>query len=1132
MSKLKKILIPVVSVVVVGAITAVVLMTTLGRVEPFTGVEKFEETVLFSSSFEDGETTAFVTSTQETGTVNNVAAKSQSGGDSPMTTAGSNGPSVTWGGISQTGWTGDKALKINGVHTGHESASCSNVIFKDLNIPVTEDTYLSYVLYPSTLTEDTYDYAYTQMYLCVDAVFTDGTYLSDLGTIDQNGFGYDPVSQGESDALYTNQWNFIRADVGAVAAGKTIDRLLVAYEKPDNQNKGDSEFLAYLDDVTVSDITNMEYDHLSDYVDIRRGSNSTSEFSRGLIVPAVTYPNGFNFFTPVTTKGSNLPYYYQLSGERTTLSSISIEHIASYWVGDYATWQFMPSTAVNAAGVRSEDAINANARASTFSHNNETATCYYYSVLFEEGSNASGVLVEVTPTMYGAVARFTFPEGSKNTSLIFDSENGSGILKFAEDGKSITGTSSDTNTGSRLMYVYATFDTAFESSTTEGSAGVVTFPEGTTTVEMTLATSFLGYDQAEKNYGYDFKKTNDFDKVCANARKVWDDQLGVVEIEGASFTQMVTFYSCLYRTHAYPNLYTENTGSSFSEEWKYASPYTGSTMKPAILEGGLVCNTGLWDTYRTAWPWYATISKDTTLIEGLLQHYNENGWNGAWIGVRGSQIMIGTHSDIIYADAAVKGLRYNYDVAMLSMLRNAATVSNGGGVGREEQETSVFTGYVTNETPRGLSWTLDNCLNDFGLYILAEKLGMTDEAAYYKNRAKAYVTVYYADAGFYLGKDANGNWSTTAAGYDPTDWRGDYTESNGWNMAFNMVYDPAGMASLYGGLDAMAAKLDEMFSSPITNVNKNSIHEVREGREVRLGQYVHSNQVAHHLAYMYDLCGQPYKTQALVRSVLDRCYVGAEIGQGYVGDEDNGEQSAWYVYSALGFYPTALATGQYTIGSPLFDKATLHLETGDVTITANNNSHENVYIASCTVNGEAWNKPYLTYEQFDNGADIVFEMTNQPTTWGTGEENLPYSLTPYGETVHYMTDSTGFADISTNGTNAENLTDDTSETSAKFTGGNAEIVLAYAEATSAQIVTLTSPESGKADFTSYKLEASTDGSNWVTLDERNETIAFEWAQYTRPFLIPEEKQGDYQYYKITIASEGSSLRLAEIELIG
>lgn len=1127
MTRKKKIIISAVAAALAISVTLTAVLLLINRIEPFRGVQRYSETVLFSSSFEDDET-RLAENLEESGLTVNVSAKT---GGTGMTTSRSSGPKYSWGGISKTGWTGERALEINGIHNGHGEASCSNVIFPNLGIPVGEGTHLSYVIYPSTLSDDSYDYEYTGMYICVDAVFTDGTRLSELGATDQNGFLLDPVSQGESDALYTNQWNYIRADIGSVAAGKTIDRLLISYSKPDNGNAGDSEFLTYVDDVTLSDITGMEYDHLADYVDIRRGSNSTSTFSRGLISPAVTYPNGFNFFTPVTDSGNNLQYYYHLAGERNTLSSISIEHIASYWVGDYGTWQFMPSTFINAGSVKDAAVLGSAEREAQFTHSDEIATCYYYSVKFAEDSRAAGVTVEVTPTMYGAVVRFTFPEDSDNRSIIFDSENGGGALKFDEDSGTFTAYSNDINNSSRTMYVYGRFSVPAESTAVFGERGAVSFPEGTDTVEMTLATSFINYEQAEKNYGYDFKKTSDFDKVCAVARNVWDEALGVVEIEGATYTQMVTYYSCLYRVLAYPTLYTENTGTEKDEVWQYASPYSGSTMRPKVKDGALVCNTGLWDTYRTAWPWYFTYSKDPTLINGLLQHYIDSGWNGAWICVNGFQCMIGTHSDIIYADGTVKGLRYDYSTAMMSMLRNAATVRNKGGVGREEQETSVFTGYVTNAIPRGLSWTLDNSLNDFGLYVMADYLGMTDEAAYYKNRAKAYVTVFNEELGFFVGKDANGNWSRNKSNFSPADWTDDYTESNAWNMAFNMVYDVGGMASLYGGADALAAKLDEFFATEITNVDRNSIHEVRESREVRLGQYSHANQVAHHIAYLYDFVGQPYKTQEIVRSVLARCYVGAEIGQGYVGDEDNGEQSAWYVYSALGFYPTALATGQYTIGSPLFPKVTLHLETGDVTITAENNSTENVYIASCKVNGEAYDKTYITQEMLDSGADIVFKMTDSPTAWGTSEDSRPYSLTPYGEDAGYLTDTTGEAKVSAGGADGNSLTDDTSDTCASFGSSNAQITFEYQTGKRVQIVTLTSAKANTPTIDRYTLEASADGVNFVTLDER-EDIEFEWAQYTRPFLIPEEKQGEYIVYRITLESREQELKIAETELIG
>ena len=1079
-------------------------------------VQTYAENVRFSSSFEEGDASGLISTLE--GTAKNITAAETTGGNSPMTTAVSNGPEYTFGGIAQAGLTGEKALKIRGTHSTRNEASCSNVLFTGLNLPVTKNTRLSYALYPSTQASNSYDTQYTSMYLSLDLVFTDGTRLSALGARDQNGFAVDPVSQGESRALYTNQWNYIQADVGSVAAGKTVDRILVSYRKP-NSTASSTPFLAYLDDVTLSDITGEDYDHLADYVNILRGTNSTPQFSRGLATPAVALPRGFNNFTPVTDAGDNLPYYYHLTDGNDTLSSLSIEHTASYWVGDYATWQFMPSTAVKASSLTSASEIDAEHRKAAFSHENETAACYYYGVTFDEGTAASGVRAEITPTMYGAVARFTFPEGSSNRTLLFDCENGAGSLSFGNDKKSLTAWADDLYSGARRLYITATLDTPFVSQKNFGKTGAVTFADDVTTVEMTLATSFISTAQAKKNYSFDFETLDSFNKVCLAARDAWDEALGIVEPEDATFTQKVTFYSCLYRMNVYPSLYTENVGTAENPEWKYASPYTGSNTSPTQVSGALVCNTGLWDTYRTAWPWYTMASKSNTLINGLLQHYLEYGWNGQWIGVKGFQCMVGTHSDIIYADAAVKGIAFDRSAAMDSMLRNASSVRDRDNVGREENETAVFKGYVSASTPRGLSWTLDNAQNDFGLYVMAQKLGLTDEAAYYANRAKNYVNVFYPEAGFFVGRNADGSFVKTASKFKPTDFMGDYTETNGWNMAFNPVYDMGGLISLYGGDAAFEQKLDTYFSTPITNVSQGSIHEARESREVRLGQYQHANQVAHHIGYLYDFVGAPYKTQEIIRDVLSRCYVGSEIGQGYIGDEDNGEQSAWYVFSSLGFYPAAPATGQYTVGSPLFAKATLHLETGDVTITAHNNSAENIYIASCTVDGQPWNKPYLTQEQLDSGADIVFEMTDTPTSWGSSER--PYSLTPYGSTASLLTDATKLS----TGVNAS-LTDDTSETSVSF-GSSATLTFTFTTAQKVQIVTLTGKNEAM-NLSSYTLAGSNNGTSWTTLDTRS-NLSFAWSPYTRPFLVPQAKQGSYRYYRITL--RGQNIVLAETELL-
>lgn len=1118
------------------AICAALILGTYGCAKK--GQEIEPEVILFSSSFEKDEEVKAAESTIEG---NKVSAVKSPDGKSGMLVEVGTGPSVTWNDkYRDVGFSGANALTVHGVHEGSGAAYCSDVIFSGLNIPVTEKTRISYVIYPSTLKQSDYDFDYTQMYLCLDIAFTDGTYLSDLGAIDQNGFGMTAQAQGDSDALYTNQWNYIESKIGDVAIGKTIDKVIITYSKNENTKGKDAEFLAFLDDIEIKTAPDIVYEHVSDYVNILRGTNSSSDFSRGVTTPAVTYPHGFNIFTPVTDAGSTLPYSYQLGANRNTISSLQITHCASFWVGYYASWQFMANTSVDINNATAKK-LEADARKAEFTHDNEIAKAHYYSVTFDEGSNASGVKVEITPTMYGAMVRFTFPKDSEHRNIIFDCENGLGKTVFDAEKGTIKAFTDDSKNNSRRMYIYGEFLDAKAKNMTFKKGGsnssILSFDESIDTVTMKLTSSFISYEQAEKNMEYDMEKRDDFDDTFENAQKKWDEQLGIVEIEGATYTQLVTYYSCLYRVYGHPNLLTENTGTENEPVMQYASPYSGSLSNPDIKNGALVCNTGLWDTYRTAWPAYSFFNYQgtdgATMIEGLLDHFRDKGWNGQWMAYSGFQCMIGSHSDVVYADAAVKGIKFDFETAMDSMLKNAS-VDKGreGGVGREETETSVFTGYVTNSTPRGLSWTQDNCINDYGIYRMAQLMGLTDEAEYYRNRALSYVTVFSEDDGFFIGKNANGKWSRTGRSFNPEDWSDDYCESNAWNQAFNLVHDVQGMINLYGGRDAFNAKLDEFFSTPVTNVSESSIHEVREMRDVRLGQYEHSNQIAHHICYMYDYSGQPWKTQAAVRSVLSRCYVGSEIGQGYVGDEDNGEQSGWYVFSALGFYPMNLASGEYAIGSPLFPKVTIHLPTGDVTIIAKDNSTENIYIQGCTVNGENYDKAYLTHELISSGnVEIVFQMGSQPSTWASSEAAAPSSLSAAGQGVNYKTDMLAANICSVSQcTNSNALFDNTSGTSAAA-NGSISVVATFAQPVTASMLTITSAGNA-ADKApnAFTLYGSTDGTNWVQLDSRSE-IEFKWSQYTRPFSIPEANRNAYQYYRIDLSGTGM-ISVAELELIG
>ena len=1053
--------------------------------------------------------------------------------ESPMASEVSGGPDSSW---NKTGsYDGKKSLAVYAKKTGKTDSYARNLLYSGLNIKVSANTQLSYVHFPALHDGSTYDYEYTSMHIALDVKFTDGTYLSELGAVDQNGFGMDPVSKGESDALFSMQWNYVETCLGDVAEGKTIDGIYVYFRMDESTTT--PRFLAYFDDLVIEDKAPVVYEHLSDYIVTTRGTNCTTAFSRGLTTPFITMPNGFNFFTPVTEVGSNQPYHYQSS----TIYQFSVSHVPSTWVGDYGTWQFMANTSVDIDNMKMSD-IDAGNVGATFDHNNEVAKAHYYSVTFNEGSKASGVKVEMTPTIHGVYVRFTFPENSENVNIIFDCVRAGGSLAVSEDGI-VTATSQHTNNGSSHLRVYGKFDQKHASykESSNGKTGIVSFPAGTTEVTFKFATSFLTGKQAEPNLELEIPDGDTFDTVFHKAQKAWDDLCGIIEIEGASYTQMVTFYSNFYRLYAYPNLYSENEGTNEDPKWVYASPYKGGKK----TEGKLYVNNGFWDTYRTTWAAYALLTPtlDTELLNGLVQHYKDNGWIPRWIAPGGTNSMVGTSSDVIFADAYVKGIEFDYENAYLSMLRNASTVSdnltNGG---REKNEVAPFIGYVPNSVNNGFSWTMEGFINDYGIAVMAEKLGKTDDAFYYYNRAKSYVNLYNPTVKFFMGKNENGNW-TYGNDFSGSWWWGDYTETNGWTMFFATgVYDGIGLANFIGGKEALANKLDAYFDNSITAMKKvqiGAIHEMVEAREVRLGQYGHSNQPAHAIPYLYAYAGQPYKTQALVRDIMARLYVGSEIGQGYCGDEDNGEMSGWYILSALGFYPQNMGSGQYIIGSPLFDKVTVHLEGGkDLVIEAKNNSSENVYLQSMTFDGKAYNDCFIDHADLVKGGHIVFEMGAEPSTWGAGSE--PESLTTGTDIPDPAEDLVGarvkirsgeFTPAGSSGVyvpgvkDGAKLFDNTSTTNATLPKGST-IVWAKKSGTALKMITLTCSVAGKAP-SSFKLEASNDGNGWITIDSRE--LSFEFSKYTRAFAVPEENAGIYCYYRITFENGG---QLAEVEFLG
>ncbi|MBO0917878.1 GH92 family glycosyl hydrolase [Streptomyces laculatispora] len=1034
------------------------------------------------------------------------------------------GPSGSPTAKAGAGFTGMKALRYAGTHKADGRAYSYNKVF-DVNTAVTRDTELSYLVYPQM---GKTDLSYPATHVAVDLAFTDGTYLSELRATDSNGGLLTPQGQADAKRLYVNQWNKVDAQIGTVAAGKTVDRILVAYDSP----KGPSKFQGWIDDVKIAPKAPQKRKaHLSDYASTVRGTNSSGSFSRGNNFPATAVPNGFNFWTPVTNAGSTSWLYDYAKGNNEdnlpTLQAFSASHEPSPWMGDRQTFQLMPSAASG-----TPDASRT-ARALPFRHENETARPHYYGVTFENGLKA-----EMTPADHAARMRFTYP--GKDASMVFDNVSNDGGLTLDPKTSSFTGFSdvkSGGSTGATRLFVYGVFDAPVTSSGKlsggggDDVTGYLRFDAGKDrTVNLRLATSLISIDQAKQNLAAEIPASRSFGRVEDKAQGAWDDLLGKVEVEGASADQLTTLYSSMYRLYLYPNSGFEKVGGKD----KYASPFSPQTGSDTpthtgakIVDGKVYVNNGFWDTYRTTWPAYSflTPKKAGEMVDGFVQQYKDGGWISRWSSPGYSDLMTGTSSDVAFADAYVKGVDFDAEAAYDAALKNATVVPPTSGVGRKGMETSPFAGYADTSTHEGLSWSLEGYLNDYGiaqmgeaLYKKTKKQHYKDESEYFMNRARNYVELFDSKAGFFQGKNPKGDWRLPSDQFDPRVWGYDYTETNGWGYAFTAPQDSRGLANLYGGRDGLAKKLDTYFSTPETAGPEfvgsygGVIHEMTEARDVRMGQYGHSNQVAHHVTYMYDAASQPYKAQEKVREVLSRLYTGSEIGQGYHGDEDNGEQSAWFLFSSLGFYPLVMGSGEYAIGSPLFTKTTVHLENGrDLVVKAPKNSAKNIYVQGLKVNGKKWTSTSLPHDLLAKGGVLDFDMGSKPSAWGTGKDAAPVSITKDDKVPSPKKDVLK---------GAGTLFDNTSATSAQVES----VELPAPAGTKAVQYTLTSATAAKAP-TGWVLQGSADGTAWKDLDKRSGQT-FAWDKQTRAFTV--KSPGSYAHYRL-VSTETATL--AEIELI-
>jgi len=729
-----------------------------------------------------------------------------------------------------------------------------------------------------------------------------------------------------------------------------------------------------------------------EYVNPLIGTQSTFELSTGNTYPAIARPWGMNFWTPQTGKmGDGWQYVYTANKIR----GFKQTHQPSPWINDYGQFAIMP--------VVGSPEFDQDKRASWFAHKGEVAKAYYYKVYLAEHD----VVTEVTPTDRAAMFRFTFPE-SDDSYVVVDAFDKGSYIKVVPGENKIVGYSTRNSGGvpaNFKNYFVIEFDKPFTYTATfadgelkNGSleqnsnhvGGIIGFKTRKgEVVHAKVASSFISAEQAMinlKELGSD-----NFDTLVSKGKDAWNEVLGKIEVEGGNLDQYRTFYSCLYRSLLFPRKFYEIDAAG---QVVHYSPYNGE-----VLPGYMFTDTGFWDTFRCLFPFlnlmYPSMNKE--MQEGLINTYKESGFFPEWASPGHRDCMVGNNSASVLVDAYVKGVKVDdLETLYKGLIHGTEHVHpKVHSTGRWGHEYYNKLGYVPYDVKinENAARTLEYAYNDWCIYQLAKDLKRPKkELDMLAKRAMNYKNLFDKESSLMRGKNEDGTFQSP---FSPLKWGDAFTEGNSWHYSWSVFHDPQGLIDLMGGKKNFVGMLDSVFAVPPLYDDSYygfPIHEIIEMTVMNMGNYAHGNQPIQHIIYMYNYAGEPWKAQYWLREVMNRMYTPGP--DGYCGDEDNGQTSAWYVFSALGFYPVCPGTDEYVIGAPLFKKATLHLENGkSLVINAPENNEKNLYIESMTLNGKPWTKNYLKHGDLMEGGTLQIKMGDQPNlNRGVNADDFPYSF--------------------------------------------------------------------------------------------------------------------------------------------
>ena len=761
-----------------------------------------------------------------------------------------------------------------------------------------------------------------------------------------------------------------------------------------------------------------------DYVSTLVGTMSKHSLSTGNTYPAIAMPWGMNFWTPQTgDMGDGWAYTYTAD----KIKGLKQTHQPSPWINDYGQFALMPV-------VSDHICFDQNERASWFSHKAETATPYYYKVYLADWD----VVAELAPTDRAAILRLTYPE-SPTSRLVVDAFDGGSSVTIDASRQRITGYTTKNSGGvpdNFRNYFVIEVSKPFLSATVLDGGKPVTSVDGkgrpvvgdssgrsvvgdsspTITsnhagadvsfatcrgeqVIVRIASSFISLEQAERNLQELGGRS--FDEVCQSGRNRWNEVLGRIEVGDSKspapnedIDHLRTFYSCLYRSVLFPRSFYEIGADGKPLHY---SPYNGQ-----VLPGYMFTDTGFWDTFRCLFPLLNLVypSMNEKMQAGLVNTYLESGFLPEWASPGHRGCMVGNNSASIVADGYLKlreslGRKPDYDVERLwEAVKHGAnavhpTVPSTGRLGYEEYNRLGYVPYDTG-IRESAARTLEYAYDDWCILQLGKALGKPEsELAPFRRHALNYKNLFDPTHHLMRGRNHDGQFQSP---FNPLKWGDAFTEGNSWHYTWSVFHDPAGLIRLMGSDAEFAHMLDSVFAVPPVfdeSYYGSVIHEIREMQIMNMGNYAHGNQPIQHMIYLYDWCRQPWKAQFWLRQVMDRLYSAAP--DGYCGDEDNGQTSAWYVFTALGFYPVCPASGEYALGTPYFSSLRVHLENGKtIDISAQGSGP---YVSRLQIGGKPYTRNYLRHTDLVKGTRLQFQLSTKPNLQrGIGDDDRPYSF--------------------------------------------------------------------------------------------------------------------------------------------